>query len=168
MYGLDAKTGKNLWWTPGAMQFVAASKARVYATDSIGRILVCDSANGNRLDTIAAEDSPVKLANCDTDRIYLIGHGGLIQCLHEMELDEPIYHGDKERRYAAKTEADAKPVFEKKKEEEKPKPEHHEAKPSEPKKATPKREAAPKRKAGPQGKAFAENQESEKRQEGRQ
>ena len=38
MYCLDSKTGNRLWWTPGAVQFVAAGKARVYAIDRLGRL----------------------------------------------------------------------------------------------------------------------------------
>ena len=41
------------------------------------------------------------LANSDTDRIYLISNGGLIQCFREAEQTEPLLH-NKERKDAAK------------------------------------------------------------------
>ncbi len=40
MYCLAIKTGKNLWSAQDVVQFVAASKSRVYATDRVGRLLV--------------------------------------------------------------------------------------------------------------------------------
>ena len=57
----------------------------------------------HRLDTIATENVLTKLANSDTDRIYLVSDGGLIQCLREVEQTEPIVHG-RERKEAAKAE----------------------------------------------------------------
>jgi outer membrane protein assembly factor BamB len=114
MYCLDAKTGKNLWWTSGAMQFIAASKARVYATDRVGRILVFEAVRGGRIDAIPVENVSMKLANSDSDRIYLVGDGGMIQCLHEVELTEPVLHG-KDRKDAAKAAAEAQPAPEPKK-----------------------------------------------------
>jgi outer membrane protein assembly factor BamB len=90
MYCLDAKTGKQRWWTPGLMQFVAASKERVYATDRVGRIDVLDMKTGAMLDTIPTPPDVLKIMNTDTDRIYLVHPNGLIQCLHETALAEPV------------------------------------------------------------------------------
>ena len=103
MYCLEAKTGKDLWWSPNIVQFVSASKGRVYAADQIGRILVLNAENGSRLDTIAAENVPIKLSNSDTDRLYLANDKGLIHCLHEVEQVEPLPHGQ-DRKQAAETE----------------------------------------------------------------
>ena len=52
---LEAKTGKSLWFAPDMVQFVAASKAKVYATDRIGRLVVLDARSGAPLDAIATE-----------------------------------------------------------------------------------------------------------------
>ena len=101
LYSIDMKTGRNLWWADSAMRFVAASKTRVYATDSIGRLLALSGANGTRLDAIPIPHVSSVLANSDTDRIYLISDGGLIQCLREQEQVKPLMH-NKERKDAAK------------------------------------------------------------------
>lgn len=101
MYCLESKTGKNLWFSPGVVQFVAASGDRVYAADRLGRILILDAANGARLDRLHTENGTIKLTNTDTDRIYLINRKGLIQCLREEELTKPIMH-DRARKEAVK------------------------------------------------------------------
>ncbi|HUT10423.1 MAG TPA: PQQ-binding-like beta-propeller repeat protein [Thermoguttaceae bacterium] len=92
MFCLDAETGSEIWWAPHLRQFLAASKDRVYAADSLGRILVLRADTGARLDAIEAAASPIKMINSQTDRIYLASETGLVQCLHELELSEPIRH----------------------------------------------------------------------------
>jgi outer membrane protein assembly factor BamB len=144
MYCLDAKSGVNLWRGDNVGQFVAASKTRVYATDTAGRILVLSAASGAVLDAIVPDGPTAALANSDTDRIYLISNRGLIQCLCETQQVAPLVH-NKERKAAAK--AGLKPPATK--ELEKPKPaEHHVAPsvPATPKAATPKASATPEKK----------------------
>ena len=46
MFCCDAKTGKQFWWAPQVLQFVAASKQRVYASDRTGQTLVFDAKTG--------------------------------------------------------------------------------------------------------------------------
>ncbi len=92
MYCVDAKAGTQKWFTPGIVQFVSASKQRVYAADKLGRIQVLNAANGARLDTIPAVGQSLRLRNDESDRIYLASATGLIQCLHEIELADPILH----------------------------------------------------------------------------
>jgi outer membrane protein assembly factor BamB len=94
MFCCDAKTGKQLWWAPKVLQFVAASKQRVYASDRTGQTLVLDARTGARLDVLSTELLPIKLLNSETDRLYLATDTGLVQCLHEIEQVKPILHGE--------------------------------------------------------------------------
>ena len=87
-------------------QFIAASNDRVYVADRLGRILVLAADTGARLDRIPAEGLPIKLRNAQNDRIYLATEAGLIQCLREIELSEPLQHVTFE---AAEAEPAAKP-----------------------------------------------------------
>jgi outer membrane protein assembly factor BamB len=132
MYCLSLKTGKSLWWAGNLMQFLSASKSRVYALDRTGRLLVLNAANGALLDAIPAVDASIRLLNSDTDRIYLGSEGGLIQCLHEIEQTKPLVH-DKDRKDAAKAEAkrqvEEKPATPKLPEVEKPPKKEHVAPP---------------------------------------
>jgi outer membrane protein assembly factor BamB len=95
MYCLAVTTGQQLWWTPGIMRFVAASKDRVYAEDRNGNIVILHSETGGRLDVIPAAGLPLKLMNLQTDRLYLAAESGLVQCLHEIEQKTPILHRPK-------------------------------------------------------------------------
>lgn len=98
---LDPQKGRELWWAPQIRQFVAASKQRVYAADRLGRILILNAKTGARLDTIPATALTIKLINSETDRLYLATDTGLIQCLHEVELSEPIRHAAARQKAAA-------------------------------------------------------------------
>lgn len=92
MYAIDAAVGQEIWWAPNVKRFVAASKDRVYAEDKIGRLLILHAETGQRLDSLPVEHLPIKPINSQTDRIYLASDTGLVQCLHEIELGEPIRH----------------------------------------------------------------------------
>ena len=46
MFCLNAKTGKQIWWAPEVLHFVAAGKQRVYAADKLGRLRILDARNG--------------------------------------------------------------------------------------------------------------------------
>lgn len=90
LYCLDAKSGKQLWYTADIMHFVAAGKQRIYAADKLGRLQILDGKTGSLIDSMPTTMLPIKLQNNQTDRIYLGTEGGLLQCLHELEAAKPI------------------------------------------------------------------------------
>ena len=111
LYCINAKTGGQIWYAPGIVQFAAASKNRVYGVDKLGAIRILDTANGAQLDIMPTSALSSKLVNDDTDRIYVYDSKGLIQCLHEIGLTKPILHGEARRQAAeaaAKSAADQK------------------------------------------------------------
>lgn len=110
LYCLDAKNGKQLWWAPDITRFLAASKQRVYAADKIGRVRILDIKSGSQLDVLPTEMLPIKLTNNQTDRLYLGTNTGLLQCLHELELKEPIHFGES-RKPSADVELAKPPVL---------------------------------------------------------
>lgn len=95
MYCLAVQTGQQLWWAPGIMKFLAASKDRVYAEDTKGDIVVLHAQSGGRLDVIPAAGLAIKMMNLQNDRLFLAADSGLVQCLHEIELEQPILHRPK-------------------------------------------------------------------------
>ena len=77
MFCLNAKTGKQIWWAPEVLHFVAAGKQRVYAADKLGRLRILDARNGATLDSLPTSAMPIKVSNGQTDRIYLATEGGI-------------------------------------------------------------------------------------------
>jgi outer membrane protein assembly factor BamB len=109
LHSINVKTGGQIWYAPGIVQFTAASKNRVYGVDKLGSIRVLDAATGAQLDIMPASSLSAKMLNDDTDRIYLSNSKGLIQCLHEIGLTKPIPHGEA-RRQAAEAAAKSSAV----------------------------------------------------------
>jgi outer membrane protein assembly factor BamB len=115
LYCVDAKPDSATralkhWFAPGAIKFLAANKKHVYAADRPGNVLVLDANTGEQIDSLEAAKMPTKLMNAQTDRLYLATSDGLIQCLHEVGLKEPLRY-DLERKQAAEA---AKPATSKK------------------------------------------------------
>ena len=87
---LNLKSGKALWSIRDIKQFVSASPSRLYALDMIGNLLVINRDNGQTIHTIPLSTGMGAVFNIESDRIFLVGQDGLVQCLHESQLDEPL------------------------------------------------------------------------------
>ena len=134
MFCLNAKNGKQYWWAPDIMHFVAASKQRVYGEDRSGQTIVLNAKTSTQFDVLPTSGCRSSCSNTETDRLYLATETGLVQCLHEIELAKPLLY--EESRRPVKEEEPEKPKLPVKKAgggEDRPRP-----------KATPKPKAAPK------------------------
>lgn len=92
MFALDHETGDSQWFAQGIHRFVAASPTRVYAMDRLGRLAVLDSATGGRLDLVPTGNLQLSIPNQLNDRIYLGSPGGVVVCLREQGLVDPVPH----------------------------------------------------------------------------
>jgi outer membrane protein assembly factor BamB len=92
LFRLSVETGVEQWSVPGVYHFVAASPTRLYTVDLLGRLVILDAQSGARLGSLETSALDLKLVNDQTDRIYLGTRTGLIQCLHEVQLSEPVIH----------------------------------------------------------------------------
>jgi outer membrane protein assembly factor BamB len=92
MYMLDADTGKEIWRARAAQKFLAASPTRVYALDGYGKMSIVDGESGSLVGQMRTEKLDIHLANQATDRIYLGTSSGLVQCLHESDLELPMVY----------------------------------------------------------------------------
>lgn len=90
MFCLDARDGREIWWAAGVVQFLAAGKSYVYVADQSRRLLALDAQTGQRHATLLYGDFSVSPANNRNDRLLLISSRGLVQCLHEAQLQEPV------------------------------------------------------------------------------
>ena len=92
MFCLNGKTGAEVWFAPGITDFCSASLTKVYTIDHLNRLTTLDLKTGSRLDTLPLPEMRLKLINQQTDRIYLASDTGVIQCLHEIGLEKPVFH----------------------------------------------------------------------------
>jgi len=92
LYCLDAAGGNVLWHAYGIGQFIATSPTRVYAADRVGGMAILDASTGATLGTMPLSLTTTKLANGKSDRIFLVDHGCVVQCLHEAQLTSPVIY----------------------------------------------------------------------------
>ncbi|TWT37308.1 Serine/threonine-protein kinase AfsK [Posidoniimonas corsicana] len=95
LHCLDAKTGEVRWVARGVDRFVSASPERVYALDRIGNMVVLDRAHGTVRSRAPIAGEYHAVLNEQTDRLYIFTDNGLLQCLHEVGLEEPKLHAPK-------------------------------------------------------------------------
>lgn len=92
MYRINADSGEILWQVSGPTKFIAASAKRVYARDALGQMLYLDKQTGARLGQLDIAAFDFQITNSETDRIYLADKSGLIQCIREVDSEQPLYH----------------------------------------------------------------------------
>lgn len=92
IFKLALETGQEIWSSRGPYQFVSASPTRVYTADVKGQLLMIDARSGAHLGTLATQASSIKVFNRENDRVYLVTPTGLVQCLREVGLKEPVWH----------------------------------------------------------------------------
>jgi outer membrane protein assembly factor BamB len=92
MFRVSLASGLEEWWTPNVQRFLSASSDRVYCLDELGRMLIVDAKSGGRIATLPIEQLDLNIINAQTDRIYLGTRSGMLQCLHETQLDWPLIY----------------------------------------------------------------------------
>ena len=80
---INAETGESNWSTSGVDRFVAASDSRMYCMTKTGDLAVLDVKTGGRIGALPISKSGTVAVNANSDRIYLIGNNGVVQCLRE-------------------------------------------------------------------------------------
>ncbi|MBX9790408.1 MAG: PQQ-binding-like beta-propeller repeat protein [Pirellulales bacterium] len=113
VFCLAESSGRERWFSPRAAEFVAASPlrgerakpkgkpqkevrseeiARLYVADKLGQTHVLDAETGATLDRLDTSAWAWKFTNVVNDRLYLGTTSGMIQCLHELDLEKPVYY----------------------------------------------------------------------------
>lgn len=80
---INAETGQSNWSTSGVDRFVAASDSRIYCMTKTGDLAALDIKTGGRIAALPISKLGTVAVNANTDRIYLIGNNGVVQCLRE-------------------------------------------------------------------------------------
>ena len=106
MYCLDARNGSEIWFTRGIEHFLAESDNTLYAVNTRREIAIMNRETGQVITTIPALAIDHFIDNCETDRIYAVTNSGLLQCLREISLTEPVKHRPNRIDLAAQVQAE--------------------------------------------------------------
>ena len=100
-YGLRCLTlaaGADVWTNRQAVAFLAATPAVVYASDSLGNVLLLSQKDGRQIGAFSMRQFPIRIANERTDRLYFASERGLVVCIRERERDFPLFHHSPDKR----------------------------------------------------------------------
>jgi len=92
LHAIDAVTGKAIWQAENVLQFVSLGQHHVYGADQRGRLTLLDRQTGNLMNRLELAADTTPIINDRSDRIFLVDPYGLVQCLHEVGTDQPIYY----------------------------------------------------------------------------
>ncbi len=92
LFRIDVSIGQQEWSAPGIREFVAASDTKMYCIDQVGRLVIVDLKTGGRVATVQLHGLDLKFLNIQTDRIIVGNKRGILQCLHESTLTQPMFH----------------------------------------------------------------------------
>lgn len=92
MYKLSLENGMQQWIINGVERFVSASDDRIHVMGKNRRLLILDRATGSVVGSLSTLGTDYTYVNELTDRILIGNRNGLIQCLHEKDLDRPLIH----------------------------------------------------------------------------
>jgi outer membrane protein assembly factor BamB len=98
LYSLDSESGSELWRQMTAAEFTAATDNRIYAYDSVGKLLVLDMATGRVTGSLPMRQFPIHFGNELTDRIIVASTDGLVASFHEQGRVMPVFHRNPDRR----------------------------------------------------------------------
>lgn len=93
LHAFGRESGDHTWIVDGPSEVVSVSPERVYAVTPQGALAVLDRKTGRPLASWPAGGELQPVTNTQTDRLYFVSESGLIQCFHEANLAEPVYHG---------------------------------------------------------------------------
>ena len=96
LHALDLDLGRERWFARNIKRFVTASQTRVYALDLRNRLVCLDRATGATIFVYDTRRFDHFLFNLETDQIFLLTNGGLIQCLRERQFaaDQHVENGN--------------------------------------------------------------------------
>jgi outer membrane protein assembly factor BamB len=95
---LSLSKATQLWSNRQAVSFLAATPAVVYASDSLGNVLLLDQKDGHQIGAFSMRLFPIRVANDRTDRMYFASERGLVVCIREREREFPLFHKSPEKK----------------------------------------------------------------------
>jgi outer membrane protein assembly factor BamB len=95
---LSLSKASQLWSNRQAISFLAATPAVVYASDSLGNVLLLDQKDGHQIGAFSMRLFPIRVANDRTDRMYFASNRGLVVCVRERERAFPLFHKNPEKK----------------------------------------------------------------------
>ena len=92
LYALNSEDGRLKWRAPGVSRVVNGLDERLFCESPDGQLITVDAANGQIQGAVNLGLGDQLLTNKLTDRIYLVRHNGVIECLRASGARWPTLH----------------------------------------------------------------------------
>ena len=92
LHALHSKTGELKWIASGVVQFVMEGEKNAYGLDRSGNLVIIEKESGGVLGRLRTGEGSTALVNDQSDRVFLVSNGGLVQCFHEADSPKPTYY----------------------------------------------------------------------------
>lgn len=94
LFCVSMKDGSKIWESDGASGFIAANDRHVYAYDRLDNVVILSKETGEVEYRLGLMQFNQRVANDQTDRVYLSTPDGLIIALHDQDLPEAQIHSE--------------------------------------------------------------------------
>jgi hypothetical protein len=107
LFALNVEDGKLKWNASDVSRVISGMDDRLYCVDSKGQLSILDVADGRKVAGAPIGPKDLVLTNGLTDRIYIVRHTGMIECVRADGAQWPTLHFP----LAASDTADDKPAM---------------------------------------------------------
>jgi outer membrane protein assembly factor BamB len=90
--------GTAVWSNRQAVAFLAATPTAVYASDSLGNVLLLNQKDGRQIGAFSMRAYPIRVSNDRTDRLYFASPRGMVVCIRESDRNFPLFHHAPEKQ----------------------------------------------------------------------
>lgn len=98
MHCVSKTSGRRKYWRKNLRDFIAATENLLFASDSVGNVVVVARKDGAILGSLPLRSFKLRYGNELTDRVYLVNRSGLTVCLRERGKEFPSFHRYPERQ----------------------------------------------------------------------
>ena len=92
LFALNAEDGALKWRSTGVTQVVSGLEDRLYCVDPNGDLAILDVSDGRQVTSVPLDRRDRVLMNPLTDRVYVVHHSGLIECVRAEGARWPTVH----------------------------------------------------------------------------
>lgn len=90
LFGVDLETGSKIWESPNVVKILSLSNQFISALDVKGYLVILERSTGKLIKRLSIPRFKFNLQNDESDRIYFITEDGLVQCLKDIRLTNPL------------------------------------------------------------------------------
>lgn len=91
VFCLSLVSGRELWHRPHIVDFIGATRYRVFVRDIYNNVVMLSRSDGTVLGVMPLRNFTVSFGNVRTDRIYLVTSRGLVVGIRERDAEFPRY-----------------------------------------------------------------------------